>query len=141
MSERNEVGRGRPPIGRQFGHGQRRAQGRPKGARGEKAIAHDIAREIHRFQRNGREEQITTYELLLMTMRDLAMEGNLRAVKWLDDCRARLNPNGEEGSLLLVPEVMEPEAWIRRTMFENRFKTNPELWDDPLLRSVTPREQ
>jgi hypothetical protein len=72
-------------------------------------------------------------ELLLISVRDLAMGGNLRAVKWLDEYRARLNLEGETGGFLLVPETMPPEMFIERMLFDNRFKTNPELREDPLL--------
>ncbi|MGY3694620.1 MULTISPECIES: DUF5681 domain-containing protein [Bradyrhizobium] len=92
MSDSDKVGRCRPPKESQFGRGQRRASGRPKGARGENAIVQDIATELHRVQLNGREVEKTTAELLLISMRDLAMEGNLKAVKWLNEYRARLDP-------------------------------------------------
>jgi hypothetical protein len=134
MSESDKVGKGRPPKNGQYGQGQRRAPGRPKGARGVKSIIQDFAGEIHQLQFNGRKRDVTTFELLLISVRDLAMGGNLRAVKWLDEYRARLNLDGEaRGGFLLVPETMPSEMFIKQMLFENRFKTNPELRDDPLL--------
>ena len=46
---------------------------------------------------DGRKRDVTTFELLLISVRDLAMGGNLRAVKWLDEYRVRLNLEGETG--------------------------------------------
>jgi len=133
MSKSDQVGKGRPPKNGQYGRGQRRGPGRPTGARGEKSIARELAGEIHHVQLNGRKRDVTTFELLLISVRDLAMGGNLRAVKWLDEYRVRLNLEGETGGFLLVPETMPPEMFIERMLFENRFKTNPEFRDDQLL--------
>ena len=92
MSESDKVGKGRPPKKTQYGRGQRRAPGRPKGARSEKSIVREIAGETHQVQLNGRKRSVTTFELLLISARDLAMGGNLKAAKWLGEYRHRLEP-------------------------------------------------
>jgi hypothetical protein len=63
------------------------------------------------------------------------MAANLRAAKWLNVYRAGLNLEGEAGGFLLVPEVMPLEMFIKKMEFENRYATDPELRDDPLLAS------
>ena len=133
MSGSDKVGKGRPPKKTQYGRGQRRAPGRAKGARGEKSIVREIAGETHQVQRNGRKRSVTTFELLLISVRDLAMRGDLRAAKWLEEYRARLNLEGEAGGFLVVPETQPAEMFVKTMEFENRFATNPELRDDPLL--------
>jgi|SRR4051794_39532471 hypothetical protein len=135
MTESDQVGKGHPPKKNQYGRGQRRAPGRPKGARSAKSIVREIAGEIHHVQLNGRKRSVTTFELLLISARELAMGGNLKAAKWLDEYRARahLNPEEKAGGFLVVPEVMSPEMFVKTMEFENRFATNPELRDDPLL--------
>ena len=128
-------GRGRPPTHRQFGHGQKRAAGRPKGAIGEKAIVQKIAGELHKVQQNGQAIEVNTIELLLISMRNLAMKGDLRASKWLTDYRARIIPEPSKDGLgfLVVPETLPPEKFIEQEMFLNKFRTNPELKEDRTL--------
>jgi hypothetical protein len=132
-------GRGRPPAHRQFGLGQKRAAGRPKGAIGEKAIVQNIAGERHKVQQNGQAIEVNTIELLLISMRNLAMKGDLRAVKWLTDYRARILPVSGSGGFLVVPETLPPEKWIEREMFLNKFRTNPELKEEAALRDPNAR--
>ena len=97
MSEQSKRGRGHPPVGRQFGRGQKRAAGRPQGAIGEKTIVQSIAAELHQVQHNGRTIEVNTIEVLLLSMRNLAMSGHLQAAKWLGDYRARLVPEPDQG--------------------------------------------
>jgi len=132
--QQQKGGRGRPPAHRRFGGGQKRAAGRPKGAIGEKAIVQKIAGELHKIQQNGQTIEVNTIELLLISMRNLAMSSELRAAKWLTDHRAKIAPDpGEGGGYLVVPEVMPIEQWIRTETFLNKFRTNPELKEDPTL--------
>src|SRR6201982_3840723 len=114
MTEQQGAGRGRPPAHRQFGRGQKRAAGRPKGAIGEKAIVQKIAGESHKVKHNGLEIKVNMIYLLIISMRTHAMNGNLRAAKWLTDYRARILPEAGEGAFLVVPEDMPPEEWARR---------------------------
>ena len=133
MSEAKNVGKGRPPKEGQFGRGQCQAPGRPQGARGEKTIIREIAGEIHEVHLSGRKQKVTTFELLLISMRDLAMGGNLRAARWLDAYRASLNIEGEKGGFLVVPEVAAIETFAKAIEIHNRHAVNPELRDDPTL--------
>ena len=134
MTEQPNAGRGRPPAHRRFGRGQKRAAGRPKGAVGEKAIVQKIASELHKIQQAGKSIEVNTIELLLISMRNLAMSGDLRAAKWLTDHRAKIAPDpGEGGGYLVVPEGSPPDKFIEREMFLNKFRTNPELKEDPAL--------
>ncbi|MGX9430514.1 MULTISPECIES: DUF5681 domain-containing protein [Bradyrhizobium] len=133
MSKQEKIGRGHPPVHRQFGRGQKRASGRPKGALGEKAIVQKIAGELHEIRERA---QVTTYELLLKTMRNLAMSADLRAAKWLSDYARRKIPDPDDGvGFLVVPETMPEKLFIEQMMLRNRFATNPELNEDPLFAS------
>jgi len=134
MTQEPKGGRGCPPAHRRFGRGQKRAAGRPKGAIGEKAIVQKIAGELHKVQQNGQAIEVNTVELLLISIRNLAMKGELRASKWLTDHRTRIAPDpGEGGGYLVVPEDMPMEQFIEQEMFLNKFRTNPELKKDPTL--------
>ena len=134
MSRKEKIGRGHPPVDRQFGRGQKRAPGRPKGALGEKAIVQKIAGELHDIIENRESVQVTTYELLLKTMRNLAMSADLRAAKWLSDYARRKIPDPDDrGGFLVVPETMPQELFLEQMMLRNKFATNPELNEDPFF--------
>ena len=137
MSESGKVGKGRPPTKNQYGRGQRRGS-RPKGARGEKSIVRDIAGETHQVQSNGHKRIVTTFELLLISARDLAMGGNLKAAKWLNEYRATLNLEGDGCGFMVVPETKPEEMFIKEMEFRNRYAKCPEMQDDPLLDPPTP---
>ena len=129
MTKQRKVGRGHPPSDRQFGRGQKRSAGRPKGALGEKSIVQKIAGEVQHVQLNGKSVAITTVELLLSAMRNLAMKGDLRAAKWLSGYRAEALVSEGTGGFLVVPEVASTERFFEQQSFLNRFRTNPELKD------------
>jgi uncharacterized protein DUF5681 len=126
MTEQRSGGRGRPPAHRQFGRGQKRAAGRRKGAIGQKATVQKIAGESHKVKQNGHEIEVNTMELLLISMRNLAMSGDLRAAKWLEDYRARILPEAGHGGFLVVPEVMPVDEYFRTETFLNKFRISPE---------------
>jgi hypothetical protein len=117
MTEHHSGGHGRPAAHHQFGQGQKRAAGRPRGAIGEKAIVQRIAGELHKIQQNGQSIEVNTIELLLISMRNLAMGGHLHAAKWLSDYRARITSDPDNGGYLVVPEVMPVQQFIEREMF------------------------
>jgi hypothetical protein len=138
MSNRKDVGRGRPPRSKRFGRGQKRSPGRPRGALGEKTIMQNIANELHDLEQQGVRRRVTTFELLLIRMRGLAMEGDLRASKWLTEYSKSKNivPDRIYG-LLVVPETLTPEEWNAQAERHNALhQENPEDRDDPLLRSM-----
>ena len=140
MTQEPKGGRGCPPAHRRFGRGQKRAAGRPKGAIGEKAIVQKIAGELHKIQQNGKAIEVNTIELLLISMRNLAMSGDLRAAKWLTDHRIRIAPDpGEGGGYLVEPEDMPMEQFIEQEMFLNKFRTDPELRKEAALRDPNAR--
>src|SRR5258705_2627117 len=133
MSQQQKGRRGHPPIKNQFGQGQGRAAGRPKGALGEKSIVQNIAGELHKVQQNGESVTVTTIELLLLTMRNLAMQGDLRAARWLSEYRAKTVVADSGGGFMVAPDQIPPEKFIEKEMFLNRFRTDPELRDDPVF--------
>jgi hypothetical protein len=138
MSREEKIGRGHPPSGRQFGRGQKRAPGRPKGAIGEKGIVHEIAGELHEVRDKGEKKLITTYELLLKSMRNLAMSGDLRAAKWLSTyLKQKIGDPDNGGQFLVVPEQMPVQQWIKRANVLNKFWANPELREDPFFTDLS----
>jgi hypothetical protein len=101
-----------------------------------------VATELHQVQHNGRTVELNTIEVLLLSMRNLAMSGHLQAAKWLSDYRAQVLPDaGAQGGYLVVPEIMPTEQCIEREIFLNKFRTNPELREDPLIASTYTRDK
>jgi hypothetical protein len=128
---RQPVGRNSPPIRRQFGQGQKRGKGRPKGATGMKTIVRNLARQMHHVPQF--ENPITTVDLLLLQLRILRLKGDIRALKFSDSYFARFQPlEGDVGGRLVVPETMPAEAFIEREMKLNQLRTDPTL-NDPFL--------
>jgi hypothetical protein len=128
---RPPVGRNSPSIRRQFGQGQKRGKGRPRGATGMKTIVQNLARQMHHVPQF--EKPITTVDLLLLQLRILRLKGDLRALKFSDSYFARFQPiESEVGGWLVVPQTMSPEAFIERQMKLNQLRTDPSL-DDPFL--------
>ncbi len=125
------VGPNSPPIGRQFGQGQKRGKGRPRGATGMKTIVRNLARQMHRVPQF--ENPITTVDLLLWQLRILRLKGDIRALKFSDSYFARFQPvEGDVGGWLVVPQSISAEAFVEREMKLNQLRTDPSL-NDPLL--------
>ena len=125
------VGPNSPPIRRQFGQGQKRGKGRPRGATGMKTIVRNLARQMHRVPQF--ENPITTVDLLLWQLRILRLKGDIRALKFSDSYFARFQPiESDVGGWLVVPQSMSAEAFIEREMKLNQLRTDPSL-NDPLL--------
>jgi hypothetical protein len=125
---RSPVGRNSPPIGRQFGQGQKRGEGRPKGATGMKTIVQKLARQMHHVPQF--ENPITTVELLLLQLRILRLKGDIRALKFTDSYFSRFQPiDSDVGGWLVVPQSMSTEAFIEHQMKLNQLRTDPSLND------------
>lgn len=125
------VGPNSPPIGRQFGQGQKRGKGRPRGATGMKTIVRNLARQMHHVPQF--ENPITTVDLLLWQLRILRLKGDIRALKFSDSYFARFQPiESDVGGWLVVPQSISAEAFVEREMKLNQLRTDPSL-NDPLL--------
>jgi|SRR5579864_1248792 len=80
MSERYEVGRGRPPRSGQFKKGQSgNPKGRPKGARNISTVIEEVLNERITVTEHGRRRSITTLEALIRGLRADALNGNLKS--------------------------------------------------------------
>jgi len=125
------VGRNSPPVRRQFGQGQKRGKGRPRGATGMKTVVQNLARLMHHVPQY--EHRITTVDLLLLQLRILRLKGDVRALKFSDSYFAKFQPmESEAGGWLVVPEGMPAEAFHDREMKLNQLRTDPTL-NDPFL--------
>jgi len=75
----NEAGYGNPPMRRRF-KDCGNPNGRPKGSKNRKTIVKEVANAMHSVTENGKRLRRSTLELVLMRLRNLAIEGkNTRA--------------------------------------------------------------
>lgn len=76
----DEVGYGKPPMIRRFKLGNSdNKPGRPLGSKNRKTIVKKIANEMHTVTEEGRQRQRSTLELMLLTLRNRAAEGDVPA--------------------------------------------------------------
>ena len=111
------VGYGHPPKATRFKPGRSgNPKGRPKGAQGRKTIVEQVLLERHDVIEAGERKQRTTLELILLTLRHRAFEGDPKAFKALQELEARFGPQEpkRQGGYIVVPEVLTEEEWIAR---------------------------
>jgi hypothetical protein len=91
-------------------------QGRPRGARNRKKVLEEALLERHRVVQDGAPSLRSTCELILMTVRNLAMRGDLRAIgafnQLLDSCDP--DTSAESHGIIVLPE-MDQESWEELT--------------------------
>ncbi len=114
LEAKGDVGPGRPPKHSRFKSGETgNRRGRPVGAKGRKKIIEQIANEKHSVVEGGERRQRSTLELVLLSLRNLSVEGNRRAFQASHDYLARYGPREpiRSGGYLVVGEVLTEEEW------------------------------
>lgn len=96
-----------------------------KGARNVRTIVQEIARERHKIRIEGCVRTMTTAELVVLALNKKAMAGDVRAAREVDRLRDRHGPVEATGGLLVVPDEMSPEEWMRRAEIRNRIAEPP----------------
>ena len=140
MSDREDDGPGRPPGGYDVGYGkpplERRfkpgksgnRKGRPKGAKNRKTIVKAVANEMHTVPENGKRRQRSTLELVLLRLRNIALEGkNTRAFDEIHRLAKAYEPqvaDGVGGYLVVSATATEEEA-IAESKKRNAMKKRP----------------
>lgn len=104
--------------------------GRPKGSKNHKTIVQEFALKKHPVIENGEKVQKTVAELILQTLKAKAMEGNLRCQKKLDQLQALIVPQDDGTGLLVVPEPLSADEWVRRAEIRNARAKPPGGTDD-----------
>ncbi len=124
MSDRENHGPEQPPANEQVGYGmppmRRRfkvsgnPKGRPRGAKNRKTIVKTVANEMHSVTENGKRRRLSTLELVLLRLRNKALEG--KSVRALDEYHRLLKVYQPQearvrGGFLVAPALMETEEW------------------------------
>ena len=121
-AEPETVGYTKPPKATRFKPGQSgNKRGRPRGAKGRRALVEKVLGERQTIVEGGAETSKTMLELVLLKLRHLAFAGNVRAFKALEMLQAKFTaqPPQRIGGALIVPEPMTLEEW------EERFAAKP----------------
>jgi Family of unknown function (DUF5681) len=121
-SDTYEVGYGNPPKEYRFKTGQSgNPRGRKKHARSRKAIVSMVANELHGASIEGMPDKISTLELVLLTLRDKAMKGNVSAFRSVQKLLDQYGPDETEQSygVLLVPTPLSEREWIAQARKKN----------------------
>ena len=102
-------------------------RGRPSGSKNRKTIIKEIANERHKVKIEGKPQRRSTFELVLMALRNKAVAGNARAIKEFERLfKIYQEPNIPKGvGYLVVPEDQSMEEW------EAEIEANSHLYEDP----------
>lgn len=117
-AETEAIGYGRPPKAHRFQRGRSgNAGGRPKGARSRRRIVERVLLEKRRVDvdGSGRLRDLTTLELVFLSLRQGALEGNHRAFKSYKMIDARFGEQepAKKAGHLLVGNCGSWENWAR----------------------------
>lgn len=88
-------------------------RGRPKGARGKRKLAEKVLLERHVLTENGEQRAYTTLQLILLVLRQMALEGNTRAAKIIQTLEDKYGPQEPDrrGGVLVVPGRVTQKQW------------------------------
>jgi hypothetical protein len=105
----DRVGPGYPPKSKRFPKGNSgNTRGRRKGVRNKKTVLKEIASERRSLGAPGNRREVFTFQLLVGLLHKAALNGNLQAVKAMDEFREYLEPEVDQsGGVIVVPEAPE----------------------------------
>ena len=114
-----DVGYGKPPEATRFKPGQSgNPKGRPRNAKGRKAITRRVLLEEHRVAPPGsrRIRRCTTFELVIALLKQMAAAGDQKAFAFYEKFERRVTPHDADKPVgfLVVPEGLTREEWIAR---------------------------
>lgn len=122
------VGYRQPPLQKRFKKNlSGNPRGRPKGSKNRKTVLRNIMYETLVVTENGKRRRRTTLELLLVTLRNLSLKGNVRATrvfwKYLEKYAPQESHSG--AGYIVVPAEMSPEEWTADQMEKNKTRKPP----------------
>ena len=104
------------------------SKGRPKGSRNRKTIVKAVAHEMHGVTENGKRRRLSTIELVLLRLRNLALEGkNVRAFDAYHGLIKAYQPqaSNDDVGYLVVPAPMSNEEWKADQEEKNKHRKRP----------------
>lgn len=103
----DSVGYCQPPKHTRFKPGQSgNRRGRPRGAKSKKKIVEEALNEMHWVMENGVRRRRSTIDLILLSLRNRAIEGNMKAFKVMQHLSTKYAPrnSAEPRTLILLPD-------------------------------------
>lgn len=122
-----EVGYGKPPMQGRLKDSRNR-RGRPKGAKNRKTIVRTVANEMHTLIENGTRRKLSTLELVMLRLRNMALEGkNVRAFDELHRLIKAYQPQEADKchGVLVAPALLTDEEWIAEQTELNKTRKRP----------------
>ena len=116
------VGYRNPPIEHQFTPGKSaNPNGRSIGARGRRTVARVVANELHDVKIDGMPPRLSTLELVLLTLRNEAVKGNVGAIQLVESLVTKYGPSQDKETpgVLVAPATLTPEEWIANARQRN----------------------
>ena len=110
--EEHEVGYGKPPRHSRFKPGRSgNPRGRPKGAVGCKTILERVLLANHTVIEQRKRRQRTSLELILLALRNRAIDGNSKAFSRFHDLLEQYGPREAkvQGAYIFMPEPLSAE--------------------------------
>ncbi len=123
----NPVGYRKPPTRRRFKKSGN-SKGRPKGSKNRKTIVKAVANEMHSVLENGKRRRLSTLDLVLLRLRNMALEeGNDRAFEELHRLIKAYQPQetNDDVGYLVVPAEMTQEEWVAEQREKNKHRKPP----------------
>ncbi len=121
-----EVGYQKPPTRRRFKKSGN-SKGRPKGSKNRKTIVKEIANEKHSVTENGKRRKLSTLELVLFSLRNMALgDKNVRAFEEFHRLTKAHQPQATtDVGYLVVPAEMTQEEWMADQTEKNKHRKRP----------------
>ncbi|WP_128971368.1 DUF5681 domain-containing protein [Bradyrhizobium tropiciagri] len=117
-----------PPIATQFRKGTSgNPKGRPKGAVSIERLTRQFALKTECVKIGGKTERMTRLEIAILKLKAVAATGNTAAAVQIEWLRGLTAPEALEieGPVLLSPEALTEEEWIKRQEEANKHKKEP----------------
>ncbi len=121
------VGYGKPPMQRRFKKCGN-SKGRPEGSKNRKTIVKVFANEMYSVTENGKRRRLSTHDLVLLSLRNLALENkNVRAFEEFHRFIKIHQPQASNDVVgyLVVPAEMTQEEWIAEQEELNKHRKRP----------------
>ena len=121
------VGYGKPPMEKRFKKCGN-SKGRPEGSKNRKTIVKEVANEMHSVAVAGKRRKLSTLELVLLSLRNMALEGKkVQAFEELHRLIKAYQPQEADGGLgcLVVAATMSDEEWVAEQEELNKHRKRP----------------
>lgn len=103
----------------------RRERGRPKGSKNTKTLVREFAAETRMVAGPDGPCQVKIAEFVLKRLVYHQTQGDARASKMIAKILDQFTEADERTDVLVVPETLNPEEWIRQAEIKNRFRDKP----------------